>query len=115
MIARKATRHFHDDRYDYVAAEFNRRLHSRESDFTIDADTGYRRHYGEPLLAALVHYLLTDSSGVERILVKDFALTVYYDRAASRTDIQARISTACLSFSGLEGVEPVTASWLFYP
>ncbi|MEP7204570.1 MAG: hypothetical protein ABI716_00055 [Candidatus Saccharibacteria bacterium] len=112
MSARKTTRHFDDDCYDYIAAEFNRCLHSRESNFTIDADIGYRRHYGEPLLATLVDYLLTDSSGVVRIKVKDFSLTVYYDRAASRVNIQNRILTACLHFSD---IEPITTRWLFYP
>lgn len=109
MTASVVFRSSDDQNYNYVVAEFSIPLHNRESDFTLEPSTGYSRQPGEPLLAVLVQYLLTDNSDVWRIQVKASSLVVHYDRAVSQSDIQSRILTACLHASGLE---PVTSKWL---
>lgn len=75
--------------------DFDLRLQYRKTDFMVYANNGYETtSQDNELLRSLMHNLLTDDSGVIRVHVTTFQLTVDHSQAVNLSDIQARVEAA---------------------
>ncbi|HEX7483533.1 MAG TPA: hypothetical protein VF281_00110 [Candidatus Saccharimonadales bacterium] len=75
--------------------DFNLRLHTRGSDFTVYANTGYAENTKDAkLLSAIIRAVMTIDSGIERIDVKAFELKINANRASDPKNIAKQLQYA---------------------
>lgn len=96
-VVTKAVDHTSSVGFLQVIVYVNWRLNHRGSDFNVYANEGYRPNEQQDaaLLTSLMSHLFTDDSGVFKIHVEPFSMTITASPAASLDDIIERIKRAC--------------------
>jgi hypothetical protein len=79
----------------YTRVDFNRRLHHRDSVFSVYLEDGYTKDPRDSeLLVEIMSALLTDDSAIERITVEPFVLEVHANSTATSSEIYGTIVAA---------------------